>query len=208
MLWAIFGLCAAAQVAPPGTSDVQRVLWARLETPLNSGTLKIGDTVRARMERSWSSPHCMIFGGSTVQGRVELLRPRAKGAKVTAVTLHFTVACVEGHTVSATLIALLYPNKSTSKGQMDTYMDMPMGIGPGASGRQSTDVGALPSPSYGKVGPEPTPQVRIGQVTGVRHVTLHVPSQAGADSVLATPDKRLELQAGTRLAFRVDIGKP
>jgi len=150
----------------------------------------------------------MIFGGSIVQGTVDLLRPRAEGAKVTAVTLHFTVPCVEGRPVTATLIALLYPKKSTSKGQIDTYMDMPMGIGPGASGRKSTDTGVLPSPSFGKGGPEPEPQIKIGQVTGVRHVTLHVPTQAGVDSVLTTPDKRLELQAGTRLAFRVDIGKP
>lgn len=205
-----FAICACSTLASaqvePKRDAAQHPLWALLVARTDSRTLKAGDAVQVKVVRLWTSRYCMIPIGTAMQGKVVRVESRKAGRARTELTVHFTVSCVEGQTVTAQLIALLYPKGNGSGGQMATYMDMPMGIGPGASGRQSTDVATLPSP-MGKSPQEPEPKIKVGEVHGVRHVSLRVPAQAG-DTMLMSRDDHLELQQGTRMAFWLEFAKP
>ena len=205
-LWMAAGGTFAASQIEPRKDETRHPLWTLLEKEMTSRTLKVGDVVRAKVSYDWTSRNCFISDGAEVRGKVVRIEPKQSGKKQAEVTLRFSVTCVEGQTLKAQLIALLYPKSDENKGQMGTYMDMPMGIGPGASGRQSTDVATLPSP-MGNGPPEPEPKIKLGQVRGVRHVSLRVPAKRG-DAILTSGDDRLKLQQWTRMAFWVESAQP
>lgn len=190
------GICA--QSVPEKQSE-QHYLWARLTSKVDIAALKQGDVVAARSSDSWTTSHCYVRPGTILQGTVLQVRA-AEAGKGRAVVLGFTAACTEGRTVQVTLVAALYPKEDESRDQMQTYMAMPSGLGTGASGRQSTDLSRVPSP--GSETPQP-PRVKVGQVSGIRHLKLRFVSDAPAQSVLFVMDERLRLSEGTRLAFRL-----
>jgi hypothetical protein len=193
-------LCVEGQTAHSPIQPAQNFLWAKLESRLDSASGQAGDVVTARVNFDWSSGRCVVPSGTLVQGHIAAIQLWTASSKSTSVSLRFTVPCEGGIAVPVVLIAVLYPIDDGDRGQMDTYMSMPAGIGPGASGRQSTDPSLLPTAGDASSLQQP-PKVRIGQVTGVRHVSLAAATGPREDAVLSTGDRRLRLQAHTRLAF-------
>jgi hypothetical protein len=175
----------------------QNYLWARLATQVDIAKLKVGDPITGRVDTYWSSGHCSVPRGNPVQGRVTAL---AANGKATQISVVFTIVCGNGTTAQMTLIAVLYPKEDANPDQMQTYMAMPAGLGTGASGRQSTDLSHLPSPG---APPPAAPKVKVGQVTGVKHLALKVSASEPGSSTLAVTDQKLRLEQGTRLAFQL-----
>ncbi len=196
VLWSAGARSASGQSkqqAPPE----QNYLWARLPARVDVSALKEGDPITARVDTYWSSGHCSVPRGNPVQGKVTGL---ASSGKAMEISVAFTVACGDGITAPVTLIAMLYPKDDANPDQMQTYMAMPAGVGTGASGRQNTDLGHLPSPG---APPPEAPRVNVGQVTGLRHLTLRISAAERGRSVLAVTDQKLRLEKGTRMAFQL-----
>lgn len=200
------GGSAQGQANPPGQAAAKPALpplpemWTKLEAKLDSGALKPGDAVRAEVSSDgWVYGACGIQGGSTLQGTV-IENVAGRGPKAaSAVSLSFTGDCGNGVKKALILIAVYFPVED-SKSQMDIYNAMPQGIGAGASGRQSTNLDSLPSPGAGTPSQQ-LPLAKFGEVKGIKHLSLAVAKGAKGSTVLSSTDKRLRLEAGTRLVL-------
>ena len=191
-------LCAAAQAPQKPAASADKVLWAKLQARFDSAKVKVGDPVPAQVLRDWSAQSCMVPSGSSLLGKVAGFSPWSASSKSIEVSLAFTARCLDGQIVPIKLIAVLYPVED-EKSQMDVSTAMPSGIGAGASGRRSTNLDALPTPGNGR--PDLPASVRVGQVTGIRHVSLSLATAVNQTAVLSSTDQRLRLDPGTRLAF-------
>ena len=190
LIW-FSSLMAAQNASKPPLPE----LWTKLETPVDTRKAKPGDALVAVASDSWVYLTCGISVGAKVDGKVvAVVNDSATGA--TKLSLRFDAPCENKTRAPLVLIAVFHP--ADSKGQMDMYMSMPQGIGAGASGRRSTKLDQLPSPEQPA---EQLPIAKIGEVIGIRHLSLGVGMGELGSTVLATPDKHLQLQAGTRLAF-------
>ncbi len=170
-------------------------LWANLQTPIDTEKAKRGDAIIAVANDSWVYLTCGISVHAELNGKVvTVAKDQASGG--TKLSLRFDAPCENKTRAPLVLIAVYHP--VDPKGQMDMYMSMPQGIGAGASGRRSTKLDQLPSPDQP---PEQQPIAKLGEVKGIRHLSLAVGMGELGSTVLATPDRRLKLQTGTRLAF-------
>lgn len=194
---------ATAQATQKAASPPRLPLWGKLLTRIDSARLKVGDAVLVRTDRFWGHGTCNVPAGTTLQGSVTALKPRSAASKTTQVSLRFSVPCYDGPTVPIVLIAALYP-LAEDMDQIELTKAMPMGIGAGATGRQSTNLDTLPTPFEKGAAGKP-PEVKVGQVTGIRHLSLAVPGGAPEDTVLQSTDKALRLEPGTRLAFLLPV---
>ncbi len=173
-------------------------MWTKLATKLDSAALKPGDAVRAQVSDSWVYGTCGVQDGSILEGKVVEVSPWTDAAKTSEVSLSFVADCTNGVKKPLILIAV-YFRVEDAKSQMDLYNSMPQGIGPGASGRQSTNLDSLPSPGAGN--PPPPPLAKMGEVKGLRHLSLGVAKGAKRSTVLSSTEKRFRLEAGTRLVL-------
>ena len=107
-----------------------------------------------------------------------------------------------GRRVLVSLVAVLYA-KDDGKSQMDVYNALPAGsqLGSGMGmGRSGVRTDVMPTP--GSVQSPPSP-VKVGQVTGMRHLSLSVPTGVEQSANLKTTEKRLRMESGTRLVFQL-----
>ena len=194
-----FEVCLAAPAPQKPSFSGSSLLWAKLQSGFDSSQIMLGDPVMAQVLRDWSVKDCSVASGSSLSGTVVALRPRSASTKSVEVSLAFTARCSDGRSVPVKLIAVLYAQEE-ERSQMDLATSMPTGIGAGASGRQSTNLGTLPAPGVGAKTELPS-SVKVGQVTGIRHVSLSLSPATDQPLVLSSTDQRLRLESGTRLAF-------
>jgi hypothetical protein len=173
-------------------------LWTTLQTKFDSQKLQVGDVISARASQSWVYLTCGVSEGVILHGRVISKSEWSESFKSTILAVRFEAPCENGVKAPLVLIAVFYA-LDPEKGQMETYMSMPQGIGPGASGRQSTPLNTLPSP--GADGQQNLPLAKLGEVKRIGHLTLGVGKGAQGSTTLVSTDKRLRLEPGTRLAF-------
>jgi hypothetical protein len=177
-------------------------MWVKLESRLDAAKAKPGDAVRAQVSQAWVYQTCGVDGGSSIEGNVVAVTAPdsvpSNTAKTSEISLGFAANCVDGARIPLILIAV-YASLDDSKNQMDLYKSMPAGLGAGASGRQSIDLNSLPSPGAGENAQLPV--AKMGEVKGIRHLSLAVAKGPKGSSTLASADKRLRLEAGTRLAL-------
>ncbi|HTB97917.1 MAG TPA: hypothetical protein VK716_12970 [Terracidiphilus sp.] len=195
-------LICGGSIPKVGAQAVQKPalpeLWAALPTKFDSDKVRSGDEVMAIVANSWIYGICGVSTGDVLKGHVVSLTGWTDATKSNSVGMRFEVPCTDGKRKPVVLIAVYYPEEG-AKGQMDTFMMMPQGIGAGASGRQSTDIGSMPSPGTGPAAN--LPLAKMGEVKGVRHLSLKVGGGEQGSTVLESSDKRLHLDKGTRLAF-------
>ena len=193
---AVGAVCAGAQAKSEKTPLPE--LWTALETKLDATKLKEGDTVAVRVIGPWVYRSCGIAEGVKLKGKVVKAKAWEDGARWTELSLEFEGVCADGKTVPLILMAVFYPEER-QKTQMDEFNAMPQGIGAGASGRQSTNLGTLPSPGQG--GRDPLPLAKMGEVERLGHLTLAVAKGPGGSTTMSVPEKKLRLDAATRLAM-------
>jgi hypothetical protein len=189
---------AAGQTTPKAALPPLAEMWTKLQSKLDSSTARPGDAVRAQVIQGWVYGTCGVQAGSTPEGKVEAVSAWTDAAKTSGISLSFTATCGNGEKKRLILIAVYSPIDE-GKSQMELYSSMPAGIGPGASGRQSTDLSALPTPGAGNA--QPLPLAKIGEVKHLNHLSLAVEKGVNGSSVLASTDRRLRLQPGTRLVL-------
>lgn len=173
-------------------------LWAALPAKFDSDKVKAGDEVTARVMQSWVYMTCGVNEGTVLRGKVVAVEPWSDGTKATTLAISFEAQCLNKTKHGLILMAVFWPGEK-EKSQMDTYMAMPQGLGAGASGRQMTNLESMPSPGPGPT--ESLPLARMGEVQRIRHLTLGVAKGPHGSTSLVCGDKRLRLDAGTRLAF-------
>lgn len=189
---------AAGQTTPNATLPPLPEMWTKQKAKLDSATVKPGDEVRVQVSQGWVYGTCGVQAGTTLAGQVEAVSAWTDIAKASEVAISFTATCGNGEKKPLILIAVYYPIDD-GKSQMELYSSMPAGIGPGASGRQSTDISALPSPDAGR--DEQLSVAKVGEVKGIRHLSLAVAKGVNGSSVLASSDRRFRLEPGTRLVL-------
>ena len=201
-----FLLCVAgilgsvAGAAPAQTSDKPPLpeLWAALPAKFDSEKVKAGDELTARVMQSWVYGTCGVNEGTVLHGKVVAVDPWTDSTKATTIAVSFEALCLDKSKRGLVLMAAFWPGEK-EKSQMDTYMAMPQGIGAGASGRQATNLESMPSPGAGPA--ENLPLAKMGEVQRLRHLSLGVAKGPQGSTNLVSNDKRLRLDAETRLAF-------
>ena len=198
----VFVLSVAGQTPGKPANMPGAELWANLQGNFDSAKLKVGDTISAKVSYDWAIAGCTVWAGTILKGKIVEFKELSATAKTSEVSLRFQADCGYGKVLPMNLIAALYATDESDKGQMDTYNAMPSGSKMSGGMRSGIALDGLPSPSSGA---NPPPPVKVGQVTGIKHLTLGVASRTEQNSVLSTTDKRLRLADGTRLAFRLGI---
>lgn len=195
------GPAAQGQASPSAQVDSRPPLpemWTTLQAKLDSDKVKPGDAVRAQVSQGWVYGTCGVQGGSTLEGTVVAVSALDGATKTSEISVSFAAACGDGTKRRMILIAVYYPLEN-GNGQMDLYNSMPAGLGPGATGRQNINLNSLPSPDSGTF--VQLPLAKIGEVKGLKHLSLAVAKGAKGSSVLSSTDKRLRLVPGTRLVL-------
>lgn len=177
-------------------------LWANLQGNFDSAKVKVGDTISAKVSYDWAIAGCTVWTGTLLKGKIVELKESSAAAKTSEVSLRFEADCGDGKAIPMSLIAALYATDEGDKSQMDTYNSMPSGSKLSGGMRSGVAADLVPTPSSGAI---PPPTVKVGQVTGIKHLTLGVASVAQQNSVLSTTDKHLRMADGTRLVFRLAI---
>lgn len=173
-------------------------LWTTLQAKLDSQKLRAGDEIAVRTGQSWVYLTCGLSEGVLLHGRVLSRSDWTANSRTTVLAVRFEAPCSSGIKLPLVLIAVYYA-LDPEKGQMETYMAMPQGIGPGATGRQSTSIDSLPTP--GVDGQQHLPLAKWGEVKRIGHLTLGVGKGADGSTTLICSSKRLRLEQGTRFAF-------
>jgi hypothetical protein len=190
-------LLAAAQTPVKPAREALPELWAKLEARLDSDHLKLGDAVKAKVAQEWSYQECYVPEGAVLEGTVTDLIPWSDSSKQTQTAVGFTVTCTTQTKIPLVLMAVFYPTDD-DRSQMDLYTSMPMGIGPGSSGRQSMNANSLPSNGIPLDHP---PLAKFGQVKGIHGLAIAVGKGPKESTLLSVAGKRLRVQPGTRLVF-------
>jgi len=195
----VFTLAAAtsAQTAPQLDKRALPEMWVKLPARLDLEKLKAGDTVDAVVAQGWVYRTCGVGSGAHVSGQVVAFTPWSDSGRTTEAAIAFTAVCQSKDKIPLVLIAV-YSATENGKSQMDLANSMPQGIGTGAYGRQSTNTASLPSPGAGD---EIFPLAKFGEVKGLRHIALAVAKGPQGATLISTPDKKLRLDVGTRLAL-------
>jgi hypothetical protein len=193
---------AGAQT-PPQPQDKQQVgalpeLWTWIEGKFDSSKLKEGGTVTVHTMQGWVYQSCGVVAETKLTGTVTSAKTWDDNARWTEVSLRFTADCADGTKVPLILTAAFYP-LDPEKSQMDIYKAYPAGLGSGATGRQSTDLGRMPVSGWK---PEAQmPLAKMGEVQRIPHLTLGVAKGPKESTVLRSTEKKLRLDAATRLVF-------
>jgi hypothetical protein len=178
-------------------------MWTKLESRLDSANTKVGDAIKVRVTQGWAYQGCEVAGGAILEGTVAEVVSWSKDSKLNEVSLGFTATCANQATIPVILMAV-FSAGDEERSQMDIYNAMPSGIGPGASGRQSTNISAIPSAGSQS---EELPLAKFGEVKGIRNLSLGVAKGLKQSTKLSSSSKRLRLEPGTRLAFVPVPGK-
>jgi hypothetical protein len=193
----VFAAATGAQTPPKPDKPALPEMWVKLTARVDLEKLKVGDAVPAVAAQSWVYQTCGVAAGYAVVGRVVSLSPWSDSSRTTEAAIAFAATCQDKSSIRLVLIAL-YNATDNGKSQMDLANSMPQGIGAGAYGRQSTNIEALPSPGAGD---EIFPLAKFGEVKGIRHVSVNVAKGPQGATIVSTSDKKLRLDAGTRLAL-------
>lgn len=184
--------------AQTGARPALPELWTALEGKLDATKLNVGDTVSVRTLANWVYQTCGLEQNTLLRARVTAVRAFDPALKSATLALAFAAPCMDGSRQPLVLMAVFYPDEA-AKSQMDVFNAMPQGIGAGASGRQSTDIGRLPSPD-----PQPPaamPLAKWGEVWRISHLSLEFNKGPEASTQFVTTEKKLRLNPATRLVL-------
>ncbi len=190
---------ANAPAQPPAKAVLPALpeMWVKLPARLDLEKVKVGGTVDAVVAQGWVFRTCGVDSGTHLVGQIVAFAPWSDPGRTTEAAIAFTAVCQSKDKVPLILIAL-YSATESGKSQMDLANSMPQGIGPGAYGRTGPNVASLPSPG---VGDEIFPLAKFGEVKGLHRISLAVARGPKGATLISTPDKKLRLDAGTRLAL-------
>jgi hypothetical protein len=187
-----------AQEAPLKEHPANLDLWARLSGALDTSRIKVGDEVSAVVKRESSFGTCYVAEGSVLHGKVVAFVPWSDASRKTELAIEFTARCGNGESLALPLIAAAYAGNDP-KSASQIMDDLPAGLGPGVAQRGMAPLtGGMPSEVATA---EKFPALRPGQVQGLHHVWLAMGTGPRETTMLGSPDRRLRLEKGTRLAF-------
>jgi hypothetical protein len=186
---------SAEKIAKPGITPIQAELMADLHARL----LKVGGTVYARVTVDWNGPGCALRNGAVLEAHVVSVVPRIKPAKGSEVGLAFTRAqCGELKMGPFELLlsAVAAPPENSDLGVLS--LNLPVKSLSGLNGemallsmRESLSVNLrLESQVY--LFPL-VPRMQMGDVYGVRGLTLSVGTGPENSSILTSTKRDVAL---------------
>lgn len=211
-VWVLLPFCGRAQPARKSegpSAGERRPLLVALMAPLDGPRISSGAPVFAKALQQWSSGGCRLATGALVSGRVTEVLP-LNGGRGASMALRFEHADCGGHTTAFPflLYAVLRKPEAASPWPVDRA-----GLFGSTSARSTMTPGgsrtAGPAPentsqdmNLGRGGSSSMPtEIRMGQVVGLKDLTLTVNAGPGASSVLAAGKHKLRLENGTELVL-------
>ncbi len=199
-------LCAK-NVAQPGVTPIQ----AELMADLNARLLKVGAPVYARVAVDWTGTGCVLRKGAVLEAHVVSVAPYNRSTKLSKLDLAFTQAQCAAPKMTALdllLAAMAAPPRISDLGilsdpvPMNTSFSGPnnqaalsslraMQISANVDLKLGLDSSAYDFPAL--------PNMRMGDVSGIRGLKLSVGTGTGNSSVLASKGHDVSLEKHTLL---------
>lgn len=195
------GMAFADAVAEPTITPVQAELMAGLHARL----LSVGGTVYARVTADWKGTDCVLRSGAILEAQVLAVVPQTKTARGSEVSLAFTKAqCrdVQMNPFALMLSAMASPPTDSDLGVLGASVPIltsPVGNGMQAynSLRAGTDEKLQLQASlylFPRI-----PNMRMGEVYGIRGLKLSVGTGPDNSSVVSAKDRDVALEKHTLL---------
>jgi hypothetical protein len=178
----------AGSDAKPGVTPVQ----AELMTDIHSGVQKAGATVFARVSVDWRGTDCVLRTGSIIEGHVVAVVPHTKTAKGSEIDLAFSKAqCASKKMgdLELVLAALAAPTQNSDLGIISATL--PFNTTPGGTTNIDNLRGSYSYPMQNSAFFEQIPVVpnlKVGEVSGIRGLKLSVGTGPENSSVLTSKD--------------------
>jgi hypothetical protein len=198
--------CTAAfadKASKPGITPVQ----AELSSDLSARLLKVGSTVYARVSFDWQGTNCALSAGAILEAHVLLVVPHTKTMKDSELGLAFTGAqCGELKLGNFPLVlaAMAAPPDQSDYGIMSA--SLPVSMGTGNTSSKSDAIASLKSNAAANWVMEANfyrapliPILKMGQVSGIRGLTLSVGTGPEYSSVLTSRNHDVSLDKHTLL---------
>ena len=177
-LLAVAGSALVAEtVARPGVVPIQ----AQLMADMNSRVLKVGSPVYAQVSVEWKAPNCVLKGGSILEAHVTSIVPYNPSDKLSSVNLEFTRAECGGQRMKdypTELAAMAAPPNDNDLGVLTSALPLSTGGASGISALKTMQMMTNVNLNLDVDSPifrfPQMPKMQVGQVSGIRHLTLAV----------------------------------
>ena len=224
MRWFLFALPAAlfsvgayphAQ-RPPDTPEhrtsPQVPLLAELLAPLDAAKLSRGAAVLAKARFDWNDPTCRLRAGSVVSGHIIDIEQRSKQNKGSSLTILFDHADCDGRIIPIhfTLYAIVAKTEvdegrplNDASGLFGSISPHPIILPGGGMAGVHAQIDLNQDMNVNRNAPSANlpHAVELGQVVGLKKVTLSVGTGADGASVLATDKGDIRLEGATQLVL-------
>jgi hypothetical protein len=194
-------VCAdTVAVAKPGLTPIQAELIADMHAHL----MEAGAPVFARVTADWRSADCVLNSGAILEGRVVSVTPRTKSVKNSELDLAFSRAQCGQPKMGAFPLLLVAMAAPPDNGDLGIMSDsLPVLIGPGSGAIQSmkqSQMGPMAMQDSAQYRNTPIiPQLKMGEVSGIRGLKLSVGTGPESSSVLTLIGHDVSLERHTVL---------
>jgi hypothetical protein len=203
----VLALCCAVASADQLSKRGITPIEAELSSDLNARILKVGSAVYARVSVDWQGANCTLTAGAILEAHVLLVVPHTKTVKDSELGLAFTGAqCGEPKLGEFPLVlaAMAAPPEQSDYGIMSA--SLPVNTGSGGTSVKSDAIASLKSSAAANWFMESefyrSPlalSMKMGQVSGIRGLTLSVATGPEHSSVLTSRNHDVSLDKHTLL---------
>ena len=194
----------ADKITKPGITPVQ----AELSSDLNARLLKVGSTVYARVAVDWQGSNCVLRTGAILEAHVLSVVPHTKIVKGSELDLAFTRAqCGELKMgdFGLVLAAMAAPPQDSDYGIMSDSLPVMTAGGGGLASLKASAVANWQMQSEFYQSPL-IPRMKMGQVVGIKGLTLSVGTGPDKSTVLTSKDHDVSLDKHTLLLLVPALG--
>ena len=189
-------------------------VWAEIVQRLDSGKVKVGDPILAKLVLAWKSPACDLRAGAIIQGHVVTQKAHSHTEKTSEIGVVFESGQCGGRDMKPLFLTVAAVVAQPASG----YSDLPdtdelrplssaVGLvlnapvpGTGATGVRSVSQAA--AAVYAEPSRAKAPiAVMPGQVVGIPHLAIAVGQAADGASILSSSGHNVQLNPGTLFAL-------
>jgi hypothetical protein len=182
---------------------------AELVQRLDASSVKVGDSILAKLQTAWKSPACDLRSGAIIQGRVVTQRAHSKTEKISEIGMLFESGQCGGRNMQPlflTVAAVVAPPGYSDNPGVEDLQPLSSAVGlvlnGGLSGSAMRSVSQAADTVYYQPRPEKLPStLKPGQVVGIPHLAISVGQGAGGASILSSTGRNVRLSPGTQFVL-------
>lgn len=201
LLITALALCCTALSAESATKPGITPVQAELSSDLNARLLKVGSTVFARVAVDWQGANCALRTGAILEAHVLSVVPHTKTVKGSELDLVFTRAqCGELKLgdFGLVLAAMAAPPQDSDYGIMSDSLPVMTAGGGGLAALKTSAIANWQMQAEFYQSPL-IPRMKMGQVVGIKGLTLSVGTGPEKSTVLTSKDHDVALDKHTLL---------